>query len=284
MKERFSDRFGYSVPDSPITVWDDAPRALREALTMIAREANLSPSQQREIVCRVLLKRPNYEGNWGEYPNIWGEVNDLVATCRWWNVYDIAEALFDALPANEIDSYLTVDAQNGSPREFFVRKLNGVLLGEGIGWKITAQGVIELRSDQYAGHAVEKAREALQVRNMPKSLRELQMALEDLSRRPDPDVTGVVQHGTAALESLVREVTGTTKTLGQAAKELEHLAVHPALREAISRLFGYASDYQGGGRHGSEEVQVSRTEAQLLFHVCAALIAYLSEKAANRGQ
>lgn len=277
MKKPFSERYGYQPLETSITVREDAPPVLREALPQIAEQAGLRPSQQREIICKLLLKQPN-RNNWSEYPNIWDEVNELVMSCDWWEVYNIAEAFYKELPA-----YSPVSQKDEvPPHTFFVRKLNEVFLKYGIGWKMTDEGDIELRSDEFSNYAVEQAQQALVERNMPNSLRELHMAKKDLSRLPEPDVTGVVQHSTTALESLVRELTGTTKTLGDAAKDLKDLNIPQVLIEAIRKLYGYASEPRGGGRHGSEYLQIDRAEAQLVFHLCAALIAYLSEK--GKGQ
>ena len=95
-----------------------------------------------------------------------------------------------------------------------------------------------------------------------------------LARRPEVDVTGVVQHSIAALEGLVKEKTGSTETLGQAVKLLKD--VPPPLRDIVSKLYGYSSSDEGGGRHGSERLRVDRSEAQLVFHLATALISYLS--------
>jgi len=46
-------------------------------------------------------------------------------------------------------------------------------------------------------------------------------ALQDLSRRPQPDLTGALQHALAALECLARDVTGENKpTLGQLMRDI----------------------------------------------------------------
>lgn len=277
MKVTFSERYGYHNPEPPITIRNDAPVALRQALTIIAEQAGLQPSQQRKTVCSILLKQPD-RNNWSEYPNIWNEVNELVDSCPWCKVYDIAEAFYQELAQRQPWDPRVHEGYENSPPDFFVKKLNGVLLEHGIGWNMTKQGVIEFRSNKFSDQAIQHTQQILVEKNMPKTCRELSMAMEALSRRPESDVTGVVQHATAALEGLVREITGTTKTLGQAAKELQNLGIPPALVRAISALYGYASEPKGGGRHGSEKLQVDRAEAQLVFHLCAALATYLSDK------
>lgn len=281
MKEPFSERHGFRAPEPPITVQNDAPDELREALPMIAERTGLRPSGQRDVICRVLLRRPD-PSNWSDYPNISNEVHHLLKTCPWWKVYDIAEALYAVLPSPHqypVEHYITPPAPERLPQEIFMRKLNEILVDNGIGWLMNDHGMIVLRSDSFSAQAVDHATTALADRKMHNSLRELRMALEGLSRRPEADVTGVIQHSMAALEGLVREIMGSNRTLGQATKELEALGVPTSLQNAISALYGYASSPRGGGRHGGEQLQVDRAEAQMLFHLSAALIAYLSTRA-----
>ena len=96
MAETFSDRHGYRVQDAEITVREDAPEALRYAILLIARKVDMTPTVMREIVCEVLMVRPD-PGNWSNYPNVWDEVNYLITECPWFKVYDIAEELQAAL-------------------------------------------------------------------------------------------------------------------------------------------------------------------------------------------
>ncbi len=90
----FSKRFGYLPAGAPITVREDAPDDLRYAIATIARECGMGPSRIRDIVCSTLRVRPD-QNNWSEYPNIWGEVVQLLEACDWFKVYDIAQSVFE---------------------------------------------------------------------------------------------------------------------------------------------------------------------------------------------
>src|SRR4051812_10881835 len=90
----FSRRHGYAGQAMPITVREDAPEALRHAVVQIAAEVGFeAPSAKRALICRVLRVMPD-SNNWSEYPNIAGEVQDLITSCQWYRVYDIAEAFY----------------------------------------------------------------------------------------------------------------------------------------------------------------------------------------------
>ena len=68
MTERFSDRQGYRPAAAQITVREDAPSELRGAIPLLGQEAGMLPSVMRQVICTVLLVRPD-PSNWSEYPN-----------------------------------------------------------------------------------------------------------------------------------------------------------------------------------------------------------------------
>ena len=105
MVESFSERYGYHPPDAEISTREDAPIVLRHAILQIARNLNMTPKPMREIICSVLLKIPD-PGNWSEYPNVWQEVTDLMETCEWFDVYNIAEKIYSSfLDRNSAERY-----------------------------------------------------------------------------------------------------------------------------------------------------------------------------------
>ncbi len=70
----------------------------------------------------------------------------------------------------------------------------------------------------------------------------LHEALQDLSRRPQPDLAGAVYHAMGSLECLARDVTGDPKaTLGEVLKRNSGLLPKP-LDTALSQVWGYASN------------------------------------------
>lgn len=82
MTERFSAREGYRPPAAPITIREDAPPEPRGAVLVLAEEAGMTPDPMRDLICQVLLVRPD-PNNWTEYPNIRNEVDWLVMDAPW---------------------------------------------------------------------------------------------------------------------------------------------------------------------------------------------------------
>ena len=263
MHQPFSKRHGFE-PDIPaITVWNDAPEKFRAALLYIAKDScGLSPTNFRNIVCGVLRERPD-PSNWSEYPNIWDEVQQLVYHCEWFRVYDIAEALAQSL------------ARSFHPgKNNFERELNDCFRELGIGWKML-DGRVQARGEDDYEKIVEHAKGRLHKANMPTAQSEISEALNDLSRRPHPDLSGAVHHAMAALECVSRTVTGQPKaTLGEIIAGVRNPLPKP-LDEAVKKAWGYASE---NARHGSEVRFLSRAEAHLIVGLSSSVISYLIQK------
>ncbi len=271
----FSRRHGYSGQAAPITTREDAPKALRHAVVQIAAEEGFSdPSDQRALICRVLRIMPD-PSNWSA-PNVAGEVEYLVTTCDWYRVYDIAEAFYAETAASRRQG-----SRIGNATELET-KLNEVFYEQGIGWKME-NGQIVYRGDQPFEQALAKACNALQPSNRGTARNEVAEALNDLSRRPEPDRTGAIQHSMAALECVARDICGDPKqTLGALLKSHgSKLAIPPPLDAAVVKVWGYASEV---GRHLQEGREPSPEEAELVTTVCAAVVTYLVKKHDGRRQ
>ena len=107
----------------------------------------------------------------------------------------------------------------------------------------------------------------------------LEKALGFLSDREKPDYKNSIKESISAVESICKIIVGDNKaTLGEALKKLEEkgVAIHPALKGAFIKLYGYTSD-EGGIRHaeGLFESNVSFEEAKFMLVSCCAFINYL---------
>src|SRR5688500_8877184 len=91
-RERFSQRRGFSIRPVEISIRNEAPQHVRDAVLQIALDTGFRPSELRTIICRVLRVAPD-SSNWSEFPNVWYEVQGLVESAEWFRVYDIIEAI-----------------------------------------------------------------------------------------------------------------------------------------------------------------------------------------------
>lgn len=265
MEAPFSKRHGYRPTPKEITIRNSAPEELRMAILQIAVDVGMTPTELREVVCRVLRKRPD-PYNWSDYPNVWNEIQELIMDCEWFKVYDIAEAIYSQLPR-----------RLGRVGEEFMEQMNDFFVERGIGWQMV-DGRIQTRGPETFEEVVKRAKEGLDTAALPTAKSELHEALQDLSRRPEPDLTGAVQHAMAALECVAREISGDRKaTLGDILKKhKEKLNIPKPLDEAVSKSWGYASEM---GRHIREGRIPTRRDVELIVGVSATIINYLCHEA-----
>jgi hypothetical protein len=273
MNESFSKRHGFQPKENEITVRQDAPYELRGVVIDIAYEAGFRPKTLRPVICGALRKRAD-QNNWSEYPNIDDEIHMLLDECEWYQVYDVIEHIYHSASQSVrfgIDGI-------GILKDRFEREINSYFKTEGIGWQLI-KGKVEVRGAEGFETAVHKAYSVIEQSGLRTPSNEIHEAVSDLSRRPNPDITGAIQHSMAALECVAREVCGDKKaTLGEILKRFEHLIPKP-LDKAIAKTWGFASEM---GRHLREGREPTFEEAELLVGLCASLSVYLMKKGDTR--
>ena len=253
----FSDRFGYHAPAAEITVREDAPTAVRDGILMLGYAANIACGPMRELLCQILLTRPD-PGNWGA-SNIEREVSGLIDEAAWYNVYDFAERLYVEIGTRDF---------TGTGQGRFEAQLNQLFREKGVGWEMS-QGMLVARGSEAFALATGHATDVMRASGTPTAANEIHEALRDISRRPHADVTGAIQHAMAALECVAREVDGSTDTLGPIIKRLNMPA---PLDSSLHQLWGFASQQ---GRHIQEGREPSFEEAELVVTVASAVSVYL---------
>lgn len=104
-------------------------------------------------------------------------------------------------------------------------------------------------------------------------------SLNFLSDRKAPDYANSIKESISAVERMCSIILGHATTLGDALKHLEDsgVTIHPALKGAFSKLYGYTSD-ASGIRHAGELGGKDSTfeEAKFMLVSCCAFINYLT--------
>ena len=267
-KKPFSKRHGFKRDAKEITIWEDAPESLRHFVIDKLNEI-WSPSSIRDEICSVLHVRPNPD-NWSEYPNIWDEAQSLIYNCDWFLFYDFVERCFKQLSmfrSRRLDDESALDRAVS-----FENDLNEFFVDEGIGWQMIG-GELAIRGSETFESNVHGAIEVLEQANRLTARDEIHEALLDLSRRPEADLTGAIQHAMAALECVARNVCGDERaTLGEIIKKYPGIIPKP-LDEAVSKAWGFASDM---ARHIREGRKPERKEVELVVGLAATVATYLS--------
>lgn len=256
--ESFSDRFGYHGQEITITVREDAPQSLRDAIVLLGYEVGLDPHQMRSVLCEVLLRRPD-PNNWSAYPNVAWEVESLIDEAPWYKVYDIVEKVYRLFQKR---------SPSGEDAQAFERRLNSFFRENGIGWEMQEGRVIARGSEAFGSASNEAIRE-MGATGRSTASREMHEALQDISRRPHADVTGAIQHAMAALECVARDIAGSKETLGRI---IPTLSLPKPLDSALQKLWGFASEQ---GRHIQEGREPRFEEAELIVTIASSVSTYL---------
>ena len=275
---RFSSRYGFQPLEAEITIRYEATHELRGVVRDIAYESGLRPGSLRGIVCKALRKRED-PNNWSEFPNIHDEVGYLLDDCEWYEVYDVIEEIWQYLFAHSPNHgghtpYCL--RQDDSPGfDYFASEINKYFRKAGIGWHLL-DGKLQIRGTESFEGVVRGAIEALHGADRITAEREIKLALQDLSRRPEPDITGALQHSIAALECTARDICGDQRlTLGKILERYPTLLPSP-LNQCVEKAWGYASEH---GRHLREGRNPRFEEAELIVGIVSAVTMYLIKKA-----
>ncbi|WP_319568957.1 AbiJ-NTD4 domain-containing protein [Cohaesibacter marisflavi] len=253
----FSKRHGFASTPA-IRFRHDAPEGLRHAIIQAAYDL-LSYDQIRTSICRTLYLSPD-KGNWSEVPNIRDEVETIIQNIEWYRVYDVIEGLVSFIEG----TYGYNEAVQ------FADSINRIFCDTGAGWQYIAGEGVVMRGDADFEEAVQLSKDALQQTGFSVSAREIQEALSDLSRRPEPDLTGAIHHALGALEATARYISGTNDDLGKLAAKI---GLPRPLDIALEKMWGFSSNY---GRHVSPTKTPSDKDAQLIVHLSSAYCRYLA--------
>lgn len=259
--DRFSRRYRLRRSTQGKPVYHEAPERVRVAiLEFVHSKMKMTPTCIRDVICEVRRVRPDSD-NWSEYPNIWDEAQGHVYSAEWFEFFDFIEELAEILKSN------------GELHDFEAN-VNRILEEENIGWRLT-DGVL-LVNDGDSIVAIDGTLEtALEESGFAVASKEIREAREDLSRRPEPDLSGAIHHAMAALESVSRKICGDQKaTLGEIVKQNPDLFPRP-VDDAVSKLWGFASEQ---GRHGKESRRLEWAESLLVVGIAGSLCSYLINK------
>ncbi len=254
--DSFSRRHGLGRPDAEITIRNEAPPELRSAVIQIAYQCGLKPSDLRTLLCAILFRAPD-KNNWSDFPNIDSEVHDLIEDCEWYEVYDFIEKIAELHRFNDC----------------FTQEINRFFRRAGIGWQLLSERV-EMRGSEMFEVVVRQGQRELQQQGRMTAANELHEALNDLSRRPNAETTGAIQHAMAALECVARDVAGSKDTLGQLIQRNPGL-FPPPVDQIVGKAWGYTSNF---GRHLTEGNLPQFEEAELMVGLSGVLCRYLSRK------
>lgn len=111
-----------------------------------------------------------------------------------------------------------------------------------------------------------------------KAQNHLDKALILISDREHPDYANSIKESISAVESICSQILGKSDTLGAALKKLEqqNIKIHPSLKTAFEKLYGYTSDATGIRHAGQlDGKEATFDEAKFMLVSCSAFINYI---------
>ena len=258
----FSDRMGYSQ-QQPIQL-ESMNVDLRNGLFNVAREHLLigliysDTKRHRPWASRfnqawsIFFKQPlhtspaNYVGDKKPTAFIYG----FFEKAAWNRVYDFVEFLIESAPQ-------------------LAKQFNEVLAREVAGYRIL-DGIVVPISDSVQLDAVNDALETSSPGSLHGAREHLSSALRLLSDREQPDYRNSIKESISSVESAAAALTGSKKPeLKDALRLLEMKGrLHPALRSAFERLYGWTSN-ESGVRHAlMEESSLDFSDAYFMLVAC----------------
>ena len=187
-------------------------------------------------------------------------VRDYFYGCAWNECYDLLE-----FAAESLDETISRD---------LVKLSNGVLARHLSGFRFIEKQITPITSEQEI-ESIEAAVENPLLNSGARA--HFRSALEKLSDRDSPDHRNSIKESISAVESAYQQLTGdSSATLGQALKPLEGAGlIHPALKGALSQLYGYTSDADGIRHAMLDEPTVSFADSKFMLVSCTAFVNYL---------
>ncbi len=161
--------------------------------------------------------------------------------------------------------------------KLFVEGCNEVLKRKLSVYRLIGETITEISSEE----EIAELAEVLDDKDIHKSIRvHIKTALKMLSDKNNPNFRNSIKESISAVESICRIIGEKPKaTLGEALKKIEDkVEIHPALKMAFDKLYGYTSD-EDGIRHSIMDLKdIDFEDAKFMLVSCSAFINYLKEK------
>ena len=195
------------------------------------------------------------------YP--YSDIKRYFLNCEWYEVYDFIEFV--------INNYDDEDCNLE-----FIYHCNIALEQERSAYRIVDKQITKMTSEKEIDEiekALEKAPNLVSIH--------LNKSLKLLSDRKSPDYSNSIKESISAIESICKLITKKPKgTLGRCLNVIENdVELHPDLKEAFKKLYGYTNDAEGIRHALMEESNLDFEDAKFMLVSCSAFTNYLMAKA-----
>ena len=196
--------------------------------------------------------------------DVYTKIREYFFKAPWYEVYDFLEFTVTHYPDEEFKSE-------------FIKICNQILERELSGYRFVGDKIIQITSDEEIS-AIEEALDIPDRFKGPKT--QIKLALDKLSDRKSPDYRGSIKDSISAVEGVIRIITRES-SLKEGLKKIEEkgkIKLHPALKEAFIKLYGYTCDAEGIRHALLNESNLTFADAKFMLVSCSAFINYLIDK------
>jgi AbiJ N-terminal domain 4 len=251
-------------------------RAARKTVLQIYSDFYKWPLQglTREAQAVILIGASTARLLTEELKDIAEQVRDSFFSNPWYHPYDFVEFVANCFPY-----------EDDIPK--FTLACNRILSDARSAYRFVGTRLVRITSAEEIA-AIETALATAQESQSLKPVHHhLKQAVTLLADRQSPDYPNSMKESISAVEALCKWLANDPKaTLGSALASIERSKVvqlHPSLREAFTKLYGYTSD-AGGIRHAlKDEPDLDIEDAVFMLASCSAFVSYLTAKASKAG-
>lgn len=199
-------------------------------------------------------------------------LKDYLYSLEWYAVYDLIEYL--------VNNHSTIIDNKYSNDTIRQRDLwNTILERENSGYRFIDYTLAPI-SDPIEINEVNKTLELTIRHKLQGPHNHIKTAIEQLSKKPDPDYRNSIKESISAIESIAKLISKeNSKGLSGALYVLsEKVNIHGALKKSFLNLYGYTSDEEGIRHSLLEQPKVTYDEAKYMLVSCSAFLNYLISK------
>lgn len=265
----FSDRMGIK-PENVEMQTETLDERTRNALittTWSAYQQHIehtySEDSRQGLLMSILANVYAQEVNatkWHSEEGVIGTVCDTIREGEYGDVFTVIE-------------YLARELEKEDYRNRASKMYNAIFEREFVGYRIVGGTIVPITDPNEVAAMQEATSSPYEEVN-----EHLDKSMKFLSDRQDPDYPNSIKESISAVERMCSLIIGESTTLGAALSKLEGkgLTIHPAMKGAFEKLYGYTSDGSGirhSGQLGGSDSTFE--EAKFMLVSCCAFINYL---------
>jgi AbiJ N-terminal domain 4 len=199
-----------------------------------------------------------------------GNKSKEIRRLEWYEVYDLIEFTAQNYPFN-----------SNKP---FKDSVNEILKRELSAYRFVDDYLVRITDDEEIQAIEDVLKSPLKI---DYAKQHIQQALALLADKQAPDYRNSIKESISAVECMGNIILNeSSSTLGAVLKQLEkktNIDLHPALKQAFEKLYGYTSDADGIRHALIGDSNVDYEEAKYMLVACSAFVNYLAEKAIKAG-